>query len=82
VARTDAAELPEFQAVQFLVDSTKSLESARFVAPSPDVDKFNLAVQEATGRVATGEASPDEAAQRMAEDLARSAGDDRVVTQQ
>jgi multiple sugar transport system substrate-binding protein len=82
VARLDAAETPEFQAVPFLVDSTASMESARFVAPSPDVDRFVLAVQEATGRVATGDASPDDAAQRMAEDLARSAGDDRVVTQQ
>jgi multiple sugar transport system substrate-binding protein len=82
VARLDAAEVPEFQAVPFLVDSTNSMESARFVAPSPDVDKFQLAVQEATGRVASGDASPEEAAQRMAEDLARAAGDDRVVTQQ
>jgi multiple sugar transport system substrate-binding protein len=82
VARADAAALPEFQAVPFLVDSTKSLESARFVGSAADRAKFDQAVQEATGRVAAGEASPDEAAQRMAEDLARSAGDDRVVVQQ
>lgn len=82
VARADAAALPEFAAVPFLVDSTKSLESARFRAPAPDADKFGLAVQEATGRVATGDATPEEAAQRLAEDLARDAGDDRVVTQQ
>lgn len=82
VARADAAALPEFQAIPFLVDSTKSLESARFVPPAADRAKFNQVVQEATGAVASGDASPEEAAQKMTDDLKRSAGDDRVVTQQ
>ena len=82
VARMDAAALPEFKAVKFLVDSTESLSHARFVAPAADRAKFDQAVQEATGSVASGDASPEEAAQKMTDDLKRSAGDDRVVTQQ
>ncbi len=82
VARADAAALPEFKAVKFLVDSTDSLAHARFVPPAADRAKFDQAVQEATGSVASGEASPEEAAKKMTDDLKRSAGDDRVVTQQ
>lgn len=81
VARTDSAELPEFQALKFLVDSTESLKSARFIAPDPNYGKVVAAIQAATGSVAAGDASPEDAATRYAEDLSRALGDDLVVTQ-
>jgi len=81
VARTDSAQVPEFQANKFLVDSTESLKSARFVPPDPNYSKYITAVQTATGNVATGDASPEDAAKRLADDIARSIGDDKVVTQ-
>ena len=80
-ARTDSAALPEFQENRFLVDATRSLESARFVPPDPNFLKVVGAIQQATGRVATGEASPEEAAQRYLEDLRRAIGEENVVTQ-
>jgi len=81
VARTDSAQLPEFQAQKFLVDSTESLKSARFVSPDPNVAKFQMAVQTATGAVASGDKSPEDAAKSYDEDLKRAIGDDKVVTQ-
>jgi multiple sugar transport system substrate-binding protein len=81
VARTDSAELPEFQALKFLVDSTESLKSAKFIPPDPNYGKVITAIQTATGSVASGDASPEDAANRLAEDLARTLGDDLVVTQ-
>jgi multiple sugar transport system substrate-binding protein len=81
VARTDSAELPEFQALKFLVDSTESLKSAKFIPPDPNYGKVITAIQTATGSVAAGDASPEDAATRLAEDLARTIGDDKVVTQ-
>jgi len=81
VARTDSAQVPEFVANKFLVDATDSLKSARFVPPDPNYGKYITAVQTATGNVATGDASPEDAAKRFAEDLARTIGDDKVVTQ-
>jgi multiple sugar transport system substrate-binding protein len=81
VARTDSAELPEFKALKFLVDSTESLKQAKFVPPDPNYGKVQTAIQAATGRVASGEASPEEAASRYADDLVRAIGDDFVVTQ-
>lgn len=80
VARTDAAAVPEFQENRFLVDATRSLEAARFLPTDPNLGKVVGAIQQATGRVATGEASPDEAAERYLEDLRRAVGDDNVVT--
>ncbi len=81
VARTDSAEVPEFKANKFLVDSTESLKQARFVPPDPNYNKVVTAIQAATSRVATGEASPEEAAKRYGEDLARAIGDENVATQ-
>ncbi|HEY7035803.1 MAG TPA: extracellular solute-binding protein [Thermomicrobiales bacterium] len=81
VARTDSADVPEFKAQKFLVDSTESLKSARFVPPDPNYSKVITAIQTATGNVASGSASPEDAAKRYADDLARALGDDLVVTQ-
>ena len=80
VARADSAALPEFQANTYLVDATKSLETAQFLPPDPNLGKVVGVIQQATGRVATGEASPEEAAERYLDDLKRAVGDDNVVT--
>jgi multiple sugar transport system substrate-binding protein len=82
VARSDSAEVPEFKAEKFLVDSTESLKKARFTPPDANYGKVIGVIQKATGRVATGEASPDDAAKRYAEDLKQAIGADNVVTQQ
>ncbi len=81
VARMDSATMPEFQANTYLVDATKSLESGVFLPPDPNLTKVIGVIQQATGRVATGEASPEEAAERYADDLKRAVGEDNVVTQ-
>jgi len=65
VARTDSAEVPEFKAQQFLVDSTASLKQARFTPPDPRYSKFITVVQKATDRVATGQGSADDIAKRF-----------------
>lgn len=80
VARTDAAALPEFRENRFLVDATRSLDSARFLPPDANWGKVVGAIQQATGRVATGEASPEEAAERYLDDLRRAVGDENVAT--
>jgi len=79
VARTDAAALPEFQEQPFLVASTDSLAQARFVPNDPNYGKVVEVIQRATGRVAAGEATPQEAAERYAEDLARAVGEENVA---
>jgi multiple sugar transport system substrate-binding protein len=81
VARSDAAELPAYQADRYLVEATASLQQARFNPPSPHYLDLIPIIQKATGLVATGEAAPEEAAARYAEDLERVLGADNVVTQ-
>jgi multiple sugar transport system substrate-binding protein len=80
-ARSDAAELSEYQSNPFLVDATASLEVARFAPPSPAYIDVIPVIQRATGLVATGAAAPDEAAARYSEDLEEAFGADNVVTQ-
>jgi len=82
VARSDAAEVPEFKAQKFLVDSTASLKQARFTPPDPRYSKFVTVVQKATDRVATGQGSPDDIAKRFTDDLKQALGAENVVTQQ
>lgn len=79
VARTDSAEVPEFKAEKYFVDSTKSLEKGRFVPPDPNFGKVIGVIQKATGRVAAGEMSAEEAAKRYAEDLKTAVGADKVA---
>ncbi|MGH2499831.1 MAG: extracellular solute-binding protein, partial [Candidatus Limnocylindria bacterium] len=79
VARTDSADVAEFKAEKYLVDSTKSLEKARFVAPDPNFGKVVGVIQKATGRVAAAEMSVDEAAKRYADDLKQAVGADKVA---
>jgi multiple sugar transport system substrate-binding protein len=81
VARSDSADVTEFKAQKYLVDSTKSLEKARFVPPDPNFGKAVTAIQKATGRVANNEMSPDDAAKRYSDDLKQSIGASLVVDQ-
>ncbi len=81
VARTDSAEMAEFKAQKFLFDSTKSLEKAKFLPPDPNLGKVSIAIQKATGRVATGEMGPDDAAKAYLADLQQSLGADKVTSQ-
>jgi multiple sugar transport system substrate-binding protein len=80
VARVDSVRVPEYRAEKFLVDSTESLRRAHFMAPDAAYPKVVSAIHKATARVATGEAGPEEAASRYAEDLRQSVGPDRVIT--
>lgn len=80
VARLDSAQLPAFQENQFLVDSTDSLETARFLPNSPALNDVITAIQRATGAVADGQSSPEEAAERYMDDLVRAVGEENVVT--
>lgn len=81
VARTDSAEVAEFKAQKYLVDSTESLKKARFVPADPNYGKVIGAIQKATGRVAAGEMSADDAAKRYVDDLKQAIGADKVITQ-
>ena len=81
VARSDSADIPEFKAQQYLVDSTKSLEKAKFLPPDPNLSKLTTAIQKATGRVANGDSSPDDAAKQYSADLKQAIGADKVVEQ-
>jgi multiple sugar transport system substrate-binding protein len=79
VARTDSADVPEFKANQFLVDSTKSLEKAKFTPVDAAWGKVITAIQSATDRAATGDGTPDDIVKRYADDLRRTVGDDKVA---
>lgn len=81
VARSDSADVAEFKAQQYLVDSTKSLEKARFLPPDPNLSKITTAIQKATGRVANGDSSPDDAAKQYSADLKQAIGADKVIEQ-
>jgi multiple sugar transport system substrate-binding protein len=80
-ARSDAAQTPAFQSNQFLLDSTKSLESAKFVPPDPNYGKVITAIQTVTGLVADGQLSAADGVKRYVEELKTAVGDNLVVTQ-
>jgi multiple sugar transport system substrate-binding protein len=79
VARTDSADDPGFKADQFLVDSTKSLEKAKFTPVDAAWGKVITAIQSATDRAATGDGTADDIVKRYADDLRRTIGDDKVA---
>ncbi len=81
VARTDSADVTEFKAEKYLVDSTESLKKARFTPVDAEFGKVIGAIQKATSRAASGEASPADAAKRYTDDLKQALGADKVVTQ-
>ncbi len=80
VARTDSADVAEFKADKFLVDSTESLKKAKFTPVDAGWGKVITAIQGATGRVASGEGSVEDTAKRFTDDLKRALGDANVVT--
>jgi maltose-binding protein MalE len=80
VARTDSADVAEFKAQKFLVDSTESLKKAKFTPVDAPWGKVITAIQAATGGVASGERTVDDAAKRFTDDLKRAVGDANVVT--
>lgn len=80
-ARQDAASDPAFQATPFLQAMVQSADSLLMTAPDRSFLQLIGIVQNATGLIATGEATPDEAASRYAEELTRVLGADNVVAQ-
>ncbi|HEY8632566.1 MAG TPA: sugar ABC transporter substrate-binding protein [Candidatus Limnocylindrales bacterium] len=80
VARADAADVAEFKASKYLVDSTAALAKAKFTAPSPDYQKVIQAIQTATARVAAGDVSADDGAKRYTDDLKQAVGADKVTS--
>jgi multiple sugar transport system substrate-binding protein len=81
VARTDSADVAEFKADPYLVASTEALKKARFTPVDAAYPKVQQAIQKATARVAAGEVSPTEGAQRFTDDLKQAVGADKVTTQ-
>jgi multiple sugar transport system substrate-binding protein len=81
VARSDSADVAEFKSNPYLVDSTKALEKAKFVPADPNFGKVVSVIQKATGRVAAGEMSPDDAMKQYAADLKQAVGASLVVEQ-
>ncbi len=81
VARTDAAEVEAFASNQFLVDSTTSLESAVFLPANPKLGDVALVVQDVTGLIAAGEATPEEALERYKQGLIQAVGEENTVAQ-
>lgn len=80
VARMDSAELPEFQANQFLVDSTESLQNAVFLPNDANFGRVVSAIQATTGLVASGETDAAGAAERYLQELQRAVGEENVST--
>lgn len=80
-ARSDAAADPAFQADPFFADMIDTVSSMQIRPPDPAYRNLIGIVQNATGIVATGEATPDEAVQRYAEELTKVLGAENVVAQ-
>ncbi len=80
-ARKDAAADPAFQATPFLQAMVASADALLLTAPDRSFLQLVGIVQNATGLIATGEATPEEAATRYAEELSRVLGADNVVSQ-
>ena len=81
VARTDAAQIPEFKSNPYLVASTEALKKAKFTTPDPNYPKVQQAIQKATARVASGQASAADGAKQYTDDLGQAIGADKVTSQ-
>ena len=81
VARTDSADVAEFKADAYSVAATNALKQAKFTPVDAAFPKVQAAIQKATARIAAGEVSPTEAAQRFTDDLKQAVGADKVTTQ-
>lgn len=79
--RTDAARDPVFQSSPFLAATVASVSQLVIAAPDPSYRQLISVIQNATGIVAAGEAGPEEAATRYADEMTRILGEDHVVKQ-
>jgi multiple sugar transport system substrate-binding protein len=79
--RQDAVDDPAFQETPFLSAMVAGFDDLTFVAPDPSFRQLVTVIQNATGLVATGEAAPDRAIERYAEEMTRILGEDRIVRQ-
>lgn len=79
--RRDAAADPAFQRTPFLQAMVASIDRLRVMPPDPSYRRLITVIQNATGIVATGEATPEEAIKRYAEEMTNILGKDRVVSQ-
>jgi multiple sugar transport system substrate-binding protein len=79
--RQDAAADPAFAGSPFLTAMVGSLSSLILPAPDPAFRQLIGIIQNATGIVATGEATPEEAVKRYGEEMTRILGEDRIVKQ-
>jgi multiple sugar transport system substrate-binding protein len=79
--RLDALEDPAFQETPFLSRMVESFDNLLLAPPDPAYRQLVTVIQNATGIVATGEATPEEAVTRYAEEMTRILGEDRVVAQ-
>jgi len=80
-ARTDAADDPAFQSDPFFADMIDTVPAMQIRPPDPAYRNLIGIVQNATGIVATGDATPEEAVQRYAEELTDALGAENVVSQ-
>ena len=79
--RMDAASAPAFQEDPFLRAIVESASSLVLEEPHPAFRELITVVQNGTGVVATGEATPDEAMERYSGELTRILGEENVVRQ-
>jgi multiple sugar transport system substrate-binding protein len=80
-ARADAAADPAFQANPFFQAMVATAPALVLAPPDPAFRQLVGVIQNATGIVATGEASPDEATTRYGDEMARILGEENVVRQ-
>jgi multiple sugar transport system substrate-binding protein len=79
--RADAAADSALQASPFLTAVVESLDALVIAPPDPAYRQLIGVIQNATGIVATGEATPAEAIERYASELKRILGEENVVSQ-
>ena len=79
--REDAAADEAFRQDPFLATMIASFPSLTLFPADPGYRQLVGVIQNATGIVATGEATPEEAVERYASEMTRILGEDRVVAQ-
>ncbi|MCC6792237.1 MAG: sugar ABC transporter substrate-binding protein [Thermomicrobiales bacterium] len=79
--RTDAATSTAFTESPFLSAMVATIDHLVIAPPDPSYRGLIGVIQNATGLVATGDATPEEAVTRYAEEMTRILGEDRVETQ-
>jgi multiple sugar transport system substrate-binding protein len=80
-ARSDAAADPAFRETPFLQAMVDSIDSLLLAEPDPSFRQLVGIIQNATGLVATGEATHDEAAKRYADEFIRVLDEENVVAE-